>query len=107
MSDQSTERSGNTAINVQRLEAGYFAHLESLRNQIPVGSYLLTESTMRWALISMAVISVLIYILFPLTMFIAFTPVVTLVYMLAMIGFGWVFYERVVKPNEGPEAWRD
>lgn len=107
MSDQNTESSGTTAINVQRLDAGYFAHLESLRNQIPVGNYLLSETSMRWALASMAIISILIYILFPFTMFIAFSPVVTLIYMLAMIAFGWLFYERVVKPNEGPEEWRD
>lgn len=108
MSDQNSDTEGpTTAINVQRLESGYFAHLESLRSQIHVGDYLVSETTMRWALVSMAVASVLLFILFPFTMFIQFTPVVTLLYILAFVGFAYVFYERIIVPNEDPEEWRD
>lgn len=108
MNDQDTESGEHvTALNVQRLESGYFAHLESLRSQIPVGDYLLTENTMRWALISMAVVSGLILVLFPITMYIQFTPVVTLLYMVAFAGFAHFFYKRVLLPNEGTEEWRD
>lgn len=108
MSDQTadSERPA-TAINVQRLESGYFAHLESLRSQIPVGDYLLSKTTMLWALLSMVVVSVLIFILFPLTMFIAFSPIVTLLFMAAFAAFSYVFYERVVVPNEAPDEWRE
>lgn len=108
MSDQTadSERPA-TAINVQRLESGYFAHLESLRSQIPVGEYLLSKTTMLWALLSMAVVSILIFILFPLTMFIQFSPIVTLLFMAAFAGFAYAFYERIIVPHEGSEEWRD
>ena len=108
MSDQTSDAERpTTAINVQRLESGYFDHLESLRNQIRVGDYLIAEKTMRWALVSMVVVSILLFILFPFTMYIQFTPVVTLLYMFAFAGFAYVFYKRIVVPNEAPEEWRD
>lgn len=108
MSDQSVDsEQGATAINVQRLESGYFDHLESLRTQIPVGNYLISADTRRWALISMTVVSIIILISFPLVMFIQYTPVVILLYMIAFVGFCKVFYDRVIEPNEGTEEWRD
>jgi hypothetical protein len=108
MSDQTSDAERpTTAVNVQRLESGYFDHLESLRSQIHVGDYLVSETTMRWALVSMAVVSVLLFVLFPFTMYNQFTPVVTLVYMIAYAGFAYIFYERIMVPNEAPEEWRD
>ncbi|MUW13679.1 hypothetical protein GJ633_02650 [Halorubrum sp. CBA1125] len=109
MTDGSTDdqQPATTAINVQRIESGYFDHLQSLRDQVPVGNYLISSRTMRWALISMAAVSVVFFVTFPLTMFIRFSPVVILVYMLAFVGFGWVFYDRVLEPNEGTEEWRE
>lgn len=106
MSDQTADgEKATTAINVQRLQSGYFDHLQSLRSQIPVGNYLISPETKTWALISMAVVSLAFLVTFPYTMFIQFTPVVILVYMGAFVGFCWVFYERVMKPNEGTEEW--
>jgi hypothetical protein len=96
-----------TALNVQRLESGYFDHLGSLRDQIPIGDYLISEGTMRWSLISMATISIVLLVTFPFTMFVRFTPIVTLGYMLAFVGFGWIFYNNVLEPNEGTEEWKE
>lgn len=108
MSDQTPEEEpAATAINVQRLESGYFDHLESLRSQVPVGNYLTSLRTMKLALLSMTAVSIIFLVTFPLTMFIRYSPVVIAVYMLAFIGFGWVFYENVIEPNEGTEDWRE
>jgi hypothetical protein len=108
MSDQTADGDqAATAINVQRLESGYFDHLESLRTQIPVGNYLIDGATQRWALVSMAVISLIFLVTFPFTMFIQYTPVVILLYMIAFVAFCRVFYDRVLEPNEGTEEWED
>jgi fatty acid desaturase len=111
MSEQSeelgVESSGATVANVQRIERGYFDHMQSLRDRIPVGEYLVEPQTGRLALIAMAVVSVAFLVLFPVTMFYQFTPVVVLVFMVAFAAFAWVFYDRVMVPNEGPEEWRD
>lgn len=101
------ESSGATAMNVQRLESGYFDHMQSLREQIPVGEYLVRPETGRLALLAMALVTVALFVLFPFTMFYQFTFVVMLGYLAAMAVFGWVFYNRVIVPNEGPEEWRD
>jgi hypothetical protein len=108
MSDQAADGDqAATAISVQRLESGYFDHLKSLRTQVPVGDYLIDRATQRWALVSMAVISLIFLVTFPFTMFIQYTPVVILLYMIAFVAFGWVFYDRVLEPNEGMEEWED
>lgn len=108
MNDQNPDsEKAATAINVQRLQTGYFNHLESLRSQIPVGNYLVSPETQRWALISMTAVSIAFLLLFPYTMFIQFTPVVILLYMAAFVGFCWIFYNRVIEPNEGIEEWRE
>jgi fatty acid desaturase len=111
MSEQSeeigVESSGTTVANVQRIERGYFDHMQSLRDRIPVGEYLVKPQTGRLALVAMVMSSLAFLILFPLTMFYQFTPVVVTVYMVAFAAFAWVFYDRVLVPNEGPEEWRD
>jgi hypothetical protein len=99
------EEQAATAINVQRLESGYFDHLQSLRSQVPVGNYLIDGQTQRWALISMAVVSLIFLVAFPVTMFIQYTPVVILIYMIALAAFGKVFYDRILQPNEATESW--
>lgn len=104
---ETTESSGTTATNVQRLESGYFDHMQSLREQIPVGEYLVRPETGRLALLAMTLVTVALFLLFPFTMFYQFTFVVMLAYLAAMAAFGWVFYNRVIVPNEGPEEWRD
>lgn len=55
----------------------------------------------------MAAVSIAFLLLFPYTMFIQFTPVVILLYMAAFVGFCWIFYNRVIEPNEGIEEWRE
>jgi len=96
-----------TAANIQRMESGYFEHLQSLRDQVPVSQYLLEETTNRLALISMAVISVALLALFPLTMFRGFSYVVILAYLAAFVVFGKVFYDRVMVEYEDIEIWED
>jgi len=96
-----------TAANIQRMDAGYFEHLQSLRDQVPVSEYLLEETTNRWALVSMGVISLGLLVLFPLTMFYGFTYLVILAYLAAFVAFGKVFYDRVMVPYENVETWED
>lgn len=101
------ESSGATVANIQRLESGYFDHMQSLRERIPVGQYMPQPRTGRLALLTMALVTLAFLVLFPLTMFYRFTGVVLLVYLAAFAALGWVFYDRVIVPNEGPEEWRD
>lgn len=106
-STESVESTGATVANIQRIERGYFDHMQSLRDRIPVGDYLVASETGRLALVAMAVISLAFLVLFPFTMFYQFSFVVVLLYMAAFAVFAWVFYDRVIVPNEGPEEWRD
>lgn len=101
------ESSGATVANLQRIERGYFDHMQSLRDRVPVGDYLVEQQTGRMALVAMAVATLAFIVLFPVTMFYQFTPFVITVYMAAFAVFAWVFYDRVMVPNEGPEEWRD
>lgn len=96
-----------TVENIQRIEGGYFDHMQSLREQVPVAEYMLEPATNRWGVIFMAGIAVAIAILYPLTMYYQYTYLVTLLYMILFIVFGYIFYERVMKPNEGTETWSD
>ena len=96
-----------TAANIQRLDAGYFEHLQSLRDQVPVSEYLLEETTNRWALISMTAISLGLLVLFPLVMFRGFTYLVVLGFLGAFVVFGKLFYDRVMVPYEYIETWED
>lgn len=104
---ESVESSGATVANIQRTESGYFDHMQSLRDHIPVGEYLVDEATNRLALITMAAISIGFVVLFPLTMFYQFSFVVVAVYMIVFAIIARVFYNKVIVPNEGPEDWRD
>lgn len=104
---ESDESSGATVANIQRTESGYFDHMESLRNRIPVGDYLVEQETGRLALVAMAVVSVVFLVLFPLTMFRQFSFVVVAVFMVVFAAAAQVFYNRVMLPNERPEEWRD
>jgi len=81
--------------------------MQSLRERVPVGEYLVAPATGRLALAAMALVTLAFIVLFPLTMFYQFTFFVLLVYLGAFAAFGWFFYDRVMVPNEGPEAWRD
>lgn len=103
----SVESSGATVANLQRIEQGYFDHMQSLRDRIPVGDYLVEPQTGRLALAAMALTSLAFIILFPVTMFYQFSPFVVTLYMAAFAGFAYVFYDRIMVPNEGPEEWRD
>lgn len=109
--DETTERTerdpDTTVANIQRLESGYFAHMESLRERIPVGQYLVERQTGQYALIAMAAVTVALFALFPFTMFQGYTYVVVLLYLGGFVAFGWVFYEQIIKPNEKTETWRD
>lgn len=101
------ESTGATVANLQRTESGYFDHMQSLRERIPVGNYLVNPETGRLALATMALTSLVFLVMFPTTMFYQFTPLVVTVYMVAFAAFAWVFYQRIMVPNEGPEEWRD
>jgi hypothetical protein len=101
------ESSGATVANLQRIESGYFDHMQSLRERVPVGDYLVERQTGRLSLVAMALISLAFLVLFPFTMFQQFTPIVVTIYMAAFAGFAWLFYERVIVPNEEPNDWRD
>lgn len=109
--DRATERterdSDTTVANIQRLESGYFAHMQSLRERIPVGQYLVEQQTGRLALVAMAVLALALFVLFPFTMFQGYTYIVVLFYLVAFVAFGWVFYEQVIEPNEKTDTWRD
>lgn len=96
-----------TAANIQRIDSGYFDHLQSLRDQILVGQYLVEEETNRWALISMGVMSFALLALFPVTMFYGFSYLVILAYLAAFILFGKLFYDRLMVPYEDIETWED
>lgn len=96
-----------TVANIQRIESGYFDHMQSLRDRIPVAEYLIAPQTGRYALIAMVLISLGLLVLFPLTMFYQFTYIVVLVYLVAFVVIGKVFYDRVMVPNEGTTTWRD
>lgn len=72
-----------------------------------MSEYLLEETTNRWALISMAIISVGLLFLFPLTMFYGFSYLVILAYLAAFVVFGKVFYNRIMVPYEDIETWED
>jgi len=104
---ESVESSGATVANVQRIEHGYFDHMQSLRDRIPVGDYLVEPQTGRMALASMVLVSLAFLVLFPVTMFYQYTPFVITVFMAAFAVFAWVFYNRIIVPNEGPNEWRD
>ena len=96
-----------TVANIQRLESGYFEHMESLRGQVPIDEYVVTRNTGRMGLLAMVLISLGLLVLFPFTMFYSYTYLVIVVYLAAFIVIGWVFYDRVMVPNEGTEEWRD
>lgn len=81
--------------------------MQSLRQRIPVGKYLVDRETGRFALIAMGVVSIAFLVLFPLTMFYRFSFVVVLLYMAAFAVAARAFYNQVMVPNEGPEEWRD
>lgn len=104
---ESVESSGATVANVQRIEHGYFDHMQSLRDRIPVDGYLVEPQTGRMALASMVLVSLAFLVLFPVTMFYQYTPFVITVFMAAFAVFAWVFYDRIIIPNEGPNEWRD
>lgn len=96
-----------TVANIQRLESGYFDHMQSLRDRIPVAEYLVAPETGRFALIAMVVISLGLLVLFPLTMFYQFTYVVIMLYLVAFVVIGKLFYDQVMIPNEETRTWRD
>lgn len=107
-STEMEERTPETTVaNIQRLESGYFAHMQSLRERIPVGDHLVDSQTGRLALIAMAGITIALFLVFPYTMFFGYTYVVVLIYLAAFIVFGKVFYDQVIRPNERAETWRD
>lgn len=108
MSDeQSQSDRAVTVANIQRLEAGYFEHMESLRQQVPTDEYVVTRNTGRMGLLAMVLISLGLLVLFPLTMFYSYTYLVVVIYLVAFVVIGWVFYQRVMIPNEATEEWRD
>jgi len=104
---ESVESSGATVANIQRTESGYFDHMQSLRERIPVSDYLVEEETNRLALITMAAISIGFVVLFPLTMFYRFSFVVVAIYMVVFAIITRLFYNKIIIPNESPEEWRD
>ncbi|WP_129116331.1 hypothetical protein [Halegenticoccus tardaugens] len=108
MSNPETESSDTvTATNVQRLESGYFDHMQSLREQVPVGEYIVEPITSKLALLAMLVATVVMLVLFPLTMFRSFSLVVIVVWLVVFVICSKVFYERVIVPKEEAETWRD
>lgn len=96
-----------TVVNIQRIESGYFDHMQSLRDRVPVADYLNDDETSRYALFLMIGITIGLFILFPFTMFYGYTYLVTLVYLVAFVVIGKLFYDRIVVPNEGTETWRE
>lgn len=96
-----------TVANIQRLESGYFDHMQSLRERIPVDDYLVTPETGRYALIAMVAITLGLLALFPVTMFYQYSYLVVVLYLVAFVVFGRVFYQRVMVVNEASEEWRD
>lgn len=108
MSEQTKDQTEATTVaNIQRMESGYFDHLQSLREQVPVGEYIADPTTNRLALAAMALVSVTLLVAFPLTMFYSYTYLVIAVYLLAFVGFGKVFYDRVLVPHEDTDSWED
>ena len=108
MSEQTEDPTETTTVaNIQRMESGYFDHLQSLRERVPVGEYIADPETNRLALTSMVVVSAALLVLFPLTMFYSYTYLVIVVYLLAFVGFGKVFYDRVLIPHEETDTWED
>ena len=96
-----------SAANIQRLESGYFDHMQSLREQVPVGEYVVESKTSRLALFAMLLTTVVTLFLFPLTMFKAFSLVVIVVWLAAFVFCSKLFYDRVIVPMEGAGTWRD
>lgn len=96
-----------TVANIQRLESGYFDHMQSLRDRVPVANYLVEQETGQYSLIAMVLITVGLLVLFPLTMFYQYTFLVVLLYLIAFVILGKLFYDRVMIPNEETESWRD
>lgn len=108
MSKPETESADTaTAANIQRLESGYFDHMQSLREQIPVGEYIVESSTSKLALFAMLLTTVATLVLFPLTMFKSFSLVVIIMWLAVFVICSKVFYDRVIVPMEGAETWRD
>lgn len=105
--DEADDERAVTVANIQRLESGYFEHMQSLREQVPVDEYMVTRGTGRWGLIAMVLLTLGLLVLFPFTMFYGFTYLVTLLYLIAFVIVGWAFYDRIVAPNEGTEEWRE
>ena len=109
--DRSAERTeqdpDTTVANIQRLESGYFAHMQSLRERIPVGKYLVEQQTGRLALAAMAAVTFALFVLFPFTMFQGYTYVMVWLYLATFVAFGWVFYNQVIEPNEKTDTWQD
>lgn len=108
MREEETEPTDTvTAANVQRIKGGYFEHMESLRSQVPVGEYIAESSTNKMSLLAMAGASLIMLVLFPVTMFRSFSLLVLLVWLVAFLLFGKVFYDRIIVPNEKTETWSD
>lgn len=108
MTKEETESADTvTAANIQRIESGYFDHMESLRTQIPVGEYIAESSTNNLSLLAMAGAALVMLALFPVTMFRGFSLLVILLWLGAFLLFAKVFYDRVIVPNEGAESWSD
>ena len=104
---ESVESTGATVKSLQRIEEGYFDHMQSLRDRVPVGDYLVDRQTGRLSLVAMALVSLGFLVFFPFTMFYQFTPVVITVYMAVFAALAWAFYRAIIVPNEGPEEWSD
>lgn len=108
MSKPETESSDTaTAANIQRLESGYFDHMQSLRERVPVGEYVVESRTSKLALFAMLLATVVMLVLFPLTMFMEFSLVAIVVWLAVFVICSKVFYDRVIVPMEGAETWRD
>jgi len=105
--EEQNQDPSTTVANIQRIESGYFDHMQSLRERVPVGEYLVEQQTGRWALVAMVLLSLGLLVLFPFTMFYQFTYLVTVVYLAAFIVVGKLFYDSVLVPNEAAETWSD